>query len=371
MGSVRGLTVQGMWYLGVLSLALGGAGCAQETLEPPIVYDDSLLQVIWQEQAASREALDDFVAHYRLAIDSVEQQGELRNTSSSYSQISELRHGMMRHFVNQERVDQNIQFSDFAKTRMGPHQHTASYQFVMNAHESACRHQEKGIDDALNIWFNTNAGELHTEAMGPLSGAQGLDLAAHTFSIRDGFSRDIADDEAEMIKRMSGAGIFHAREVDGDSGRILEVTYHRDGRIWMTAWVDPNQGYATVQTEHDTGDLPSGRRQSSSRKVRVKKLADGVWAPDLIEATNEHITSERTILAKARLDMDAMTLNQTPAAESFNWRSLNYRGTQVYIHQEGDQTVQVSFLGKYLEPPLKMDAEQKALAEHYIRKLAY
>jgi RNA polymerase sigma-70 factor (ECF subfamily) len=291
--------------------------------------DDTLLDYVQLKQQESRALLDNYARQYVFRSQSESRLKGMQSTQTRHLAVNEYKEGQRLRLEVEENV-QGTNDGDVPEgVAHGPYRRLTHSLTTVNEREAAHWEEENGeISGNLTVWRHRSPSEMQHSAAGNVSLGQGIDLLDFAFGLRNSLGEGLSWDIASTREHLADLGTFRATEVERDGGKLIEITHEINGRIWLTATVDPARGYATTSIETNAYPDDSENIQRFKGSVSLDEVAEGVWAPAKMEASERYARPETDSQSNATVSfvVRGQTMNQHFEPEFFQWTTMNYPG---------------------------------------------
>jgi len=318
--------------------------------------NDALLEYVEAKQAEAREKLKLLESSLKVTLFDRSTRGDKRNMQSRNLQVTELRQGDKRRIESTSVAQVSNEYGPEG-FETGDSNWAGTGYLTINESEAAYWQELDGApENYLQIWRHTSVAEMNRNAAGMLETLKGVDMVDHAFGVKTLF-RNGSGDLGATREMLSRYGDFQAEEVTVGGEDMISVTYVRDGRLWMTAMVDPKKGYATTSLSFDGID-GDGNGQQFESAIAIEEIADGVWAPVTLEASSLIRQGEREFESSVTAEVSSQRIVKEADPAFFRWTSLNYPGESAFLIDEAGISYLKSIHGEDLKPaPLTREAE--------------
>lgn len=323
-----------------------------------LVADEALLDYVELKQRQSREQLARFETQYAVSMEVETSANGVRHAMNKQMDVHETRDGARM------RIESRIENSGVAQADAGSEPYAfdtrAAAFMAMNEREAAYwEDMARRPDNELTIWRHSDPEDIHRDARGSVYNSRSVNMLDYVFGLQHRVSRKPGDIATVRAAR-SGKGDFDAQKVVRGGKEVIEVTYERDGRIIMTATIDPDRGYATTKLIWDSTDGLGGYGSFFESTVSVAEIEPGVWAP-ASASLQQHLNYKGSnTRSSVRFEAKSSRRPDEIDPEIFQWTSLGYTGDYVHLVDEaGDSTLLIQ-KGDRLKPaPLTDEAQFK------------
>ena len=318
--------------------------------------DDALLEYVEAKQAEAREKLGLLESSLRVTLSDRSTRGDKRNLQSRNLEVTELRQGDKRRIKSSGVVQVSNEYGPEGFEAGDSNWAGTGYLTINEAEAAYWQELDGAPENHLQIWRHTSVAEMNRNAAGILETLKGVDMVDHAFGVKTLF-RNGSGDLGATREMLSRYGDFQAEEVTVGGQDMISVTYVRDGRLWMTAMVDPKKGYATTSLSFDGID-GDGNGQQFESAIAIEEIADGVWAPVTLEASSLIRQGEREFESSVTAEVSSQRIVKEADPAFFRWTSLNYPGESAFLIDEAGISYLKSIHGEDLKPaPLTREAE--------------
>ncbi len=296
--------------------------------------ENALLDFVQRKQQQSRALLDNYARQYVVTIQSDERVNGMHGTQTRRLAVNEYKEGeRLRLEVEEDRQGSNE--GDVPEgVEHGPYRHLTHSLTTVNENEAAHWQEENGkIRANLMVWRHRSPAEMQHSASGSVKLGQGINLLDFAFGLKNTLGDALLWDIASTREHLAPLGTFRTTEVERDGGKLIEITHEINGRIWLTATVDPARGYSTTSIE--TNSYPDGSEnvQRFKGSVSLDEVAEGVWAPAKMEAIEQYARPETDSHSNATVSFAVrdQKMNQHFEPYLFHWTTMNYPGVVAFL----------------------------------------
>ncbi len=295
--------------------------------------DDALLDYVQLRQQESRTKLDYYARRYTVTFQSVSLRGGKRNTQTRRMAVSDYKQGGWIRLEAEDDIQGSREFGPENES-LGDYARLTYSVTTVNDGEAANWQEQNGrIFADLTVWRHRSPAEMQHSAAGNVNLGQGIDLLDFAFGLKNSLGDGLLWDIASTREHLAALGTFKTTEVERDGGKLIEITHEINGRIWLTATVDPAKGYATTNIETKAYPDDSENIQSFQASISLKEVAEGVWAPVGMEASEQYARPEVDSQFNTTVSfvVHDQAMNQRFEAEFFQWTSMNYPGEVAFL----------------------------------------
>lgn len=342
---------KGLRCMGMGSVFAMGALCW------PVVGDEALLDYVELKQRQARALLDNSEIRYSTTIHHANREDGLENSQTLHGEGVEYRQGERRRFDVTYESEFDVKRGP-PSARKGNYVTRTSEFTAINEHEVAYWADRKNQPNSeLEIWRHTSLEDMNSRASSRVNINRTTDIMDYAFGLANRVRTGPPGDMKSIRERYSKFGTFEAERTAADGSELIRIVHKRDGKIWMTATVDPNKGYATTRLELTSAPDGGEYGKFFESTVEVEEISDGVWAPVSVEGTEilrrENVEYESSV----SVSVHSVALDQEFDPALFQWTSLGYSGRRVHLTDEaGIKTLMTKADARLRPHPLSSEA---------------